>query len=258
MRRRYTTTIACASLALLVAGTVSAATITWGPAVDLTLSGTEVSTSGTLVQALNFGRGPNSSAFDTTINGVDFTGLVNGNTSNLWADPSSGNFSANTQNVGGSYSGLATYSTLLSTWLFSTDAARNTVTLSGLTSGQEYLVQLFMADSRTNQPQFATRFPVIDDGEANEFTGPVYGTNGGVGFVINGTFTADGATQTFTINNYNPGDNPGDPATQLGFQLNAYQIRAVPEPATIGLLGAAGAGLMLALRRVRGAFRRRP
>jgi len=57
MRRRYTTTIACASLALLVAGTVSAATITWGPAVDLTLSGTEVSTSGTLVQALNFGRG---------------------------------------------------------------------------------------------------------------------------------------------------------------------------------------------------------
>lgn len=251
MRRRYTTTIACASLALLVAGTVSAATITWGPAVGLTSAGTEVSTSGTLVQALNFGFGT-SSAFNTTINEVPFTGFANAAVT--WNDPNSGNFSANSTNVGGSYSGLALYSTLLNKWLYSDDAARNTVTLSGLTSGQEYLVQLFMADSRTNQPQFATRFPVIDDGEANEFTGPVYGTNGGVGFVINGTFTADGATQTFTINNY----NAGSPPTQGGFQLNAYQIRAVPEPATIGLLGAAGAGLMLALRRGRGAFRRRP
>jgi hypothetical protein len=246
-----------AAVALLVAGmvaagTASAATITWGPtAVPLTEAGTEVSTSGTLVQALNFGRGT-SSDFDTTINGVPFTGFANA--AGTWIDPSSGTFSANSNTVvTPGYSGLGTYDLLLDGWLGSGGSTRNSVTLSGLSIGQEYLVQLFLADSRTiGNPSRSTYFPVIDVGEANEFIGPTYGSNNRNGFVINGTFTADGASQSFTINN----DNAAF-ATPAGFQLNAYQIRAVPEPATIGLLGAA-AGLMLALRRGRGAFRRRP
>ncbi len=251
-----------AALALLVAVTVivgdaEAAVISWN-VVNLTAAGTEVSTSGTQVQALNFGRGV-SSDFNTTINGVLFTGFANGDaTLNTFPSPTLPPFSANSTGVSGDVytapPGLTGYDLLLSNQIFSSDLTRNTVTLSNLTSGQAYQVQLFFGDTRTTTT-VPLRKPVIDYGLTNEFNGaPTYGTASGNGFVINGTFTADAATQTFTINNVDTSTTPG---TLQGFQLNAYQLRAVPEPATIGVLGAA-AGLMLALSRGRAAFGRRP
>lgn len=62
----------------------------------------------------------------------------------------------------------------------------------------------------------------------------------GVGFlVINASFTAVGATQKFSIESFKT------EATTNGTQLNAYQIRQIPEPSSIALLGLGGLALVL-------------
>jgi hypothetical protein len=112
----------------------------------------EVSTSGTLLEAINFSGGATASNYDTTINGVTFSGMVNGVANNgNWADPTATYFSANSDHVIPSNgdrhtSGFAVYAVLLRRFIWDSDAGDDTVTLSGLIAGRVYQVQLFMAD----------------------------------------------------------------------------------------------------------------
>jgi hypothetical protein len=219
-----------AALAVLGMTTMTqAAVITWG-SVDLTLGGTEVSTSGTLKEALNF----DVAADDVTINTVTFSGF------SASVDPSATYFSANSDQAGVDAhllytGGLATYTGLLSNTIFDKNAADGKVTLSGLVADQQYQIQLFMADVRDSE--VATTF-TMDIGKANAWTSPRLDTNNRDGYVINGVFTADAATQLFEMNKNG----------SKGLQMGAYQLRAIPEPATLGLV-ASFSGAILFIRR---------
>ena len=223
----------CLLAGLFIAGAAQAAVITW-ESVDLTSSVTEVSTSGTLLEALNFNGGTTASDYDTTINGVTFSGLVSGGGAGdaVWDNPSATYFSANSghvvpTNLDKYTSGLSVYDALLSGFIYDSTDTGDTVTLSSLTDGQEYLVQLFMANTDSGKVGVSM---VVDKDESNEFTSPTYDSNSANGFVINGTFTADATTQTFSMNNKGTD----------GIQLNGYQLRAIPEPGTLGMLGFVG------------------
>jgi hypothetical protein len=219
-----------AALAVLGMTTVTqGAVIDWS-SVDLTLGGTEVSTTGTLLEALNF----DTAADDATINGVTFSGFSD------FANPSATYFSANSDSAGVDShnlytAGLATYTGLLSNTIYDKHATEGKVTLSGLVADQQYQIQLFMADVRDSE--VATTF-TMDIGTLDAWTSPRLDTNNRDGYVINGVFTADAATQLFEMNKNG----------SKGLQMGAYQLRAIPEPATLGLV-ASFSGAILFIRR---------
>jgi hypothetical protein len=119
-----------------------------------------------------------------------------------------------------------------------------TVVLTGLDVGQAYELQLFFMDQR-NSPSSppnscvgcADRFltlasginsVILDADPGNTLSTPF-------GQFALGTFTADSATQAFDVS----GGTLFDPfwgAPVSNRQVNAWQLRAVPEPTTFSLL----------------------
>ena len=211
-----------------------AATITWGSAT--TISGTtDVNTEGTLFAASSFGSN------SVTVNGVTFdawspvpsgtAGVTSGNFTLLQPDTGFAILNA----FGSSappFSGLPTeYQNLLSDSIYSFGPGSSTVTVSGLTNGQEYSIQFWANDSR---PAIGATQTV--DG----ITLDVNTTNadGGVGQWIRGTFTADASFQNFNVSTVAP----------AGY-YSAIQVRAVPEPSSLAGLGVVGAGLAAVIRR---------
>ena len=197
------------------------------------LNSSSVSTNGALVEALNFSAGNNASALNTTINGVTFSGFVNGDASSIdFRSPRATHFSSNSAFVSipdeyTSPPGLAEFDTLMSQWLFGSfnNGYGNEVTLSGLIVGETYEVQLFFGKTTG-----ANRHIVINDGTSSAF-GNQNTTNFGTsstsstpsnhyGTSIIGTFVATKSTKSFTITNYLDGNIPGAP-----FFLNGYQLR---------------------------------
>lgn len=100
-----------------------------------------------------------------------------------------------------------------------------TLVLSGLTSGQDYLVQLLSVDNRGAN---AGKTLSVDSGPS-----VTYCSSTGGYWLFTGTFTADAGTQTIGLLN-----STGNP------QVNAYQVRVIPEPGTIALLVAGLVGLL--------------
>jgi hypothetical protein len=140
------------------------------------------------------------------------------------------------------YSALSTdYKAILGSGAYADIPASITVTLGGLTSGQDYLVQWWTNNASnaailgagfTNTTALATNSVTLDANTTN--------TVGGLGQFATGTFTASGTTQIFLLSETSSGFNP---------LINALQVRAVPEP-SLTLLGvAAAAGGFLAWRR---------
>lgn len=238
---------AVAGLLLIGGARLNAAVIVWNPVAPIT-GDSDVNTSGTLVQALNLGS---SSA--TTVNGVTFTSA---------SDPSfsatntfgtgSGNLTVNTPGTFGNGPSMgdsnAPFTNLSSSYKALVGTAFNcyqatdttTLTINGLTSGQQYLVQFWSNDSRSsinvNNRQTLT---------AGNTTGIFYrnsGSQGGLGSFVIGQFTADASTQVITAfeNNINGGTGV--------VTLNGYLISAVPEPSTFALLGLVGPALLLMRR----------
>lgn len=230
----------------------TAATISWGTAQ--TISGdSDINTTGTLVYAFSTGT---TSVPQTTVNGVTFApfGIGGGfvqtvTVGNVTLTESPGAlFAYDTFGTATApFSGLSSgYQSLIGTGAYANAAATLSVTLAGLTSGQDYLVQWWTNNSALLTP--------VDGGIFTDtVAGPSPGVSldpnttdalGGVGQYAVGTFTADATSQVFTLDGTNSGYVP---------LINGLQVRAVPEPATcmLALAGLAAGGHVVWHRRKR-------
>jgi hypothetical protein len=231
MRTKSTSRSPRAILALGVASllatyTTASAAIVFQNAV--TVSGdTDVNTQGTLFQALDFST-------SQTVNTVPFT-TAGAGTNGVGADVSYSNFEfQNATNTNSTVytSGSAPFNLLSSAYkgalVGGIDAYAGgstvtmTITLNGLTNGQDYLLQFWVSDPRGfGRTQTVNGFNSVNMAFDTP-TGP-----GNVGQYVIGTFTATGVSESFTVTS-----GAGGVA-----QINDMQLRAVPEPSTCGLVG---------------------
>ncbi len=131
----------------------------------------------------------------------------------------------------------------------------STITLSSLTIGTQYQIQIWHSDN--NAGTFADNGMVLNAGGTTNPDPNTSGhatliretTDGGRGQFALGTFVADSTTQQFQARGYT-GLAPGGaaPSASPNLTINAYQVRAIPEPST-AILGAFGAIAMLRRRR---------
>lgn len=240
-----------AALAMLVGAVPdrASADILWGSATQISgdsdVSNADNSPWNVLAYAYSFAE------FDSpTVNDVTFQ-AANPSAQNLNGDVTlgSGNTDGalwgNNETAFGSpsapYSGLSSeYQTLLQGAGFAGGGLLDTfdVTLNNLVEDQLYFVQAWVNDSRGSVGP--SRSQLIDDlNTVNlEFN---TGGEGGLGEYIIGTFVATGTSETFQL--ANTGLHP--------VQLNALQVRTVPEPSAFLALSSCCAGLVIRRRRRR-------
>jgi hypothetical protein len=229
-------TIGVVGCLLAFSSAAQASVITWGSAT--TIAGdSDVVTNGTSVFAGNFDTG----AASTAVNGVTFIGGGTTTTmrnSTLYGDYLTYNNSYISSSAtaftttSAPFANLSTeYKALLDGAIYGTaDSVTKTFTLGDLTEGQQYLVQVWASDPRTGTGRNTTVGGVTLLNNSTD-------TVGGLGQYVIGTFTADATgTQSFEV------------SSTLGLTINALQVRAIPEPATIGMLGF-GALLTVMIRR---------
>lgn len=229
-----TRSIAAAAVAAALAFSSHAATITWLTPQDITGSETDISTTGTGLLGYN-GAADNSSQ---TVNGVTFSNSGVGKNDYTYTQSGvtmtltgfNGNFSPWANYNPGSGEGVPSltgdYLTLLEDGAYSQGSASGSINLSGLSIGNEYEVQLWVIDGRnaTN----AARTQVL--------TGSTDTTMSYKQYVI-GTFKADSTVQSIAID-----------GSSFGLQVNAFQLRLVPEPGSLALF-AIGSVLIVRRRR---------
>lgn len=227
-----------AATALSAVLTANTAVISWS-AEQVAATGTgQISTNGTLQEAAYLGKSSNGLA-NKTIGGVTFqpgTSTAGVEALNYIEFPVSGSYdgfyATGNPDMAGILGG-GKYGSSIGT----------AITFANLIVGKQYEIQLFVADMR-NHAGYKDRTLEID-GEL--LANSCIGLGGdGYGTVATGTFTADATSFDVIINLRNAYLSTYD----AGFQLNAYQIReVVPEPATIGLLGASSVILLMIRRR---------
>jgi len=208
-------------LGALIAGQAGASTITWGPATDTT-GPSDIANTGTLFKAFNSGGAA------VNVNGVAF------DKTNAVGDDI--NFSFFSGAAGGGSLGNAALLALLDTATYTQLQTPSPVTLTGLTPGSPYELQLFFMDQRS----FSVDRTVTYSSGGNSVTleaDPNNASTAPFGQYVIGTFTADATTQGFVITG---------PIVQ---QVNAWQLRVVPEPSSLALLGL-GVGLLVLQRRL--------
>ena len=179
----------------------------------------DVSTTGTLLYAYHFTQA-------VTVNGVSFSAFPITNFTSLATVGSQtitsadGNlFSANWFGSNSApFSNLSPeYKSLLQSQVTNAFAMPITLTLGGLTPGQNYQIQIWLNASLNgtggNVSYHAGNSVTLNQNPS--------GVDGGLGQHVTGIFTADSASQVLSIQSAG-----GAPA------LNAYQIRAIPEPTT--------------------------
>lgn len=240
--------ISALTFSIPVAG--EAAVTTWAPASNIT-GDTDISTAGSTVYAFNLG-----SADSTTVNGVTFAAFpVTFNSGpvtvgNVTVRETLGPMSSYPfgQSSDAPYTTLsAAYQALLNDYLASGLVEAIEVTMAGLTIGQQYQIQAWsnisIAGSTDSDPNIVT----LDSGAQNMQSNTT-DTAGGLGQYLLGTFTADSSMQVFTLSAISGTVGIG-PYSRAWPALNAFQVRAVPEPSSIVLL--AGGALSLLHRRRR-------
>jgi hypothetical protein len=139
-----------------------------------------------------------------------------------------GNNSFYTNGGAGANSGNANFNTVLDGAAF--DGNPNVVTISGLTNGTQYNVQIFVADTRA-----CCNGRTVSFTNTNGTGTSAVATEGTPSYFI-GTFTADATQQAFQSST---GSN----------NINALVVRAVPEPMSIGLFAVGAMGLLGRRRR---------
>ena len=253
--RRVVFIVGVAALLGSLAVSVQAALppIVWGS--PQTVSGdSDVDTTGSLVYAFTFGG--TSAPPSTTVNGVTFSpftipsGIITSATvGNVTISESPGTlFGSNSfGSASAPFSGLSSsYQSLLGTGAYADVPATITVTLKGLTSGQQYRLQWWTNDAALQSPIYGGSFTNTTATAVNSVTLDANTTNavGGLGQFAIGTFTASGTSQPFTLAETSGGSNP---------LINALQLRAVPEPSTyaMALAGLACGGYSMLRHRKR-------
>jgi hypothetical protein len=224
-----------------------AASVSWS-AEQIAATGTsQISQQGTFLEGINLGF---TGSDDVTIDGVLFaegdntTDLVNSFT---YFDSAVGtNFIASATFTGGTdWFTLGTntaYAGIMDTARGRSTPTNSVFTISSLTIGQEYLLQIFAADLR-NISGVNNRSVYMD---GSPLAGAALGVDGsGNGTVISGIFTADAATQDITMGIFDP-DN-GTLVT--AWQINGMQLRAIPEPGAFALMAGFLALASIAVRR---------
>jgi len=179
----------------------------------------DVITDGALLEAINFAGGTDAAVYNTTLNTVAFRGVVNNRTDNVWENPATAYFSANsvqvvpeTVDIYDASIGLPEFDVLLSEFLW-TNGTPTTVTLSNLKIGTTYKMQLFAADTRSSQ---GGSYIVLADSFGDANTTPYTESNG---LSIVGEFTAVAESFSFDFSKVTSAG-----AVQ-GINLNAYQLR---------------------------------
>jgi hypothetical protein len=231
------------SLLAAAAGPASASTITWGPASD-TMGPTAISTTGTLLKAFDSGGA------GATVNGVTFAaGETAGDDVIFPRSPYSSYFYAFDDNADLGDVGL---DALLRTGAYAQPIGgpgTEAISISGLSIGTQYELQFFFMDQRGsyNSPPQGCRgcndrtvtfssgsnSVTLDADPDNDSSAAPFGQ-----FVI-GYFTADATSQGFDISG------------SVVQQVNAWQVRAIPEPETyaLSLLGLAGVRFLVRRRK---------
>jgi len=231
--------------------------ITWGSAT--TIAGdTDVSTSGTLLYAYNVGWDGATGGFNGSTGTAVAAATVNGVTFSAFGLPAGYPTSGNTVTVGsvtmteapgnlwssnslGNATGLSSsYQSLLASGGGASNPATITITLGGLTVGNQYQLQVWSNNSGNGTGAYST--PIANTLVSSVVTLDANTTNaaGGVGQYVLGTFTAATTSMNFTL--------AGTGASGASPLINAFQVRdltAIPGPGGLALavgLGAAGSG----------------
>jgi hypothetical protein len=290
MRIRFTAAVSAAAFGLLLAGSVRAVPVTWGPVQDIsgpafssvstmksmggpgnnvTISNgtSDVATNGTQVFGINFSGTPGSTyPYDTTINGQIFYSFRDNipfpvtygsagvtNTYSQFSTPGPAGQSYGQFDSGGQ--GPNPDFTLANgAYSNSTTGA---ITLGNLTPGHTYLLQFWVSDPRGGDV-LSTRVESLTSSTGGDLNPPTlaYEAPGSIdGQWVIGTFVADASQSEeldLTGSNSNPSAGDGGSA-----QVNLLQLRDIttPEPASLGLAGF-GALWLLARRRCGRSFPR--
>lgn len=228
--------------ALAIGTSASAATLTWTDSAFTDAN--QISTVGTAVFAVNLGT-----TTDVTVNGVLFDGSVagdlEGNATTAAATVQWGTQDDQVGNADAGYdtalgvTGLAAVDevNLLNSFVWGNNSGDG-FALEGLTAGLQYTIQALVVDNRGSfsdrQLHFSADGTSWDTGILSDYT-----SNGDPAYarLIETTFTADGTTQTFRTGIQGTGE----------IHFNALQLRVVPEPASLALVGLGG--LLIARRR---------
>lgn len=131
-------------------------------------------------------------------------------------------FAAGTINFGGTYGGFHEGGWISQSGTYG-NSGPGTVNLSGLTSGNSYRIQALVYDGRgTGITGRTVKFDGVDQGQ---YANGVQNVTWGNGLLVTGTFVADAATQSFTIEAFAG-------TTSKAGQLNALLVHELPSPVT--------------------------
>lgn len=222
--------------------------IIWQPAQSIS-GDSDVNTQGSLLYAYNVGASGVSGA---TVNGVaflayafpdDFTALtVTVGSVSMTEIP--GLFLSSNTLGGGStpFTSLTPgYQALLGSGGSASNPDSITVTFSGLTASQQYLVQWWSNNSGNgkNVSGLGLNNTTATSGSTSAtIDANTTDTVEGLGQYVTGTFTANSSTYSMELA-ATSGDSP---------LISAFQVRAIPEPSSLTLL-AAGCGVVVLRRR---------
>ena len=218
----------------------NASDIIWGTAVPIDDNGAFVDGTGSLIAAIN----SDTAGDDVSINGVLFAGadvagwnagVTGAGGVAIFSDAQMGNFDSTFVQGGGPPPTITdpAINNLIGSGIWNPQ----TVTLTGLTPGNTYLVQIISNDSRNGRNEnFIT---ILGDGVNDAATSLTNGTAGLnplsnstttadnprlPGSAIIGTFVADAAIQTFEV----AGTNDGGASFNSGrAQINGLQLRTI-------------------------------